>query len=99
MCKENKPRVMEERHKYMAQRYDLSGAVTTEVTMTRGKPLPVGPVVRLPKGVEKLGTTRLTHSGRHPAPRTVSARLPSAVASPSDDWSPALSGDVDQVSP
>jgi cytochrome c peroxidase len=51
MCQQNKPRVMEERRKYMALRYDFKEAVTNEVTMTRGKPLPVGPVVRLPKGV------------------------------------------------
>ena len=51
MCMENKPRIMDERRKYMEQRYDFTGAVTTEVTMTRGKPVPVGPVARLPKGV------------------------------------------------
>jgi cytochrome c peroxidase len=51
MCSANKPRVMEERSRYLALRYDFKGAVTTEVTMTRGKPLPVGPVARLPKGV------------------------------------------------
>ncbi len=55
MCKENKPRVMEERRKYMAQRYNFGAEVTTEVTMTRGKPLPVGPVSRLPKGVASWG--------------------------------------------
>jgi len=55
MCKEKKPRVMEERRKYMAQRYDFSARATSEVTMTRGKPLPVGPVVRLPKGVASWG--------------------------------------------
>ena len=52
MCMANKPRVMDERRKYMEERYDFSAAtVTTEVTMTRGKPLPVGPVSRLPKGI------------------------------------------------
>jgi len=59
MCSKNKPKVMEDRRAYMAMRYDFSGAVTQEATMTRGKPLPVGPVVRLPKGVkswEELGT-------------------------------------------
>jgi cytochrome c peroxidase len=50
MCVKNKPRVMAARKEHMAQRYNFSGAVTREVTMTRGKPLPVGPVVRLPKG-------------------------------------------------
>jgi cytochrome c peroxidase len=52
MCSKNKPKVTEERRQYMALRYHFSGKVTREVTMTRGKPLPVGPVVRLPQGVE-----------------------------------------------
>ena len=51
MCAASKPRVMAERLAYMAKRYAFSGAVTTEVTMTRGKPLPVGPVARLPEAV------------------------------------------------
>jgi cytochrome c peroxidase len=58
MCAKNKPRVMAERKAYMEQRYHLSGAVTRKATMTRGKPLPVGPVVRLPRGIaswEELG--------------------------------------------
>jgi cytochrome c peroxidase len=52
MCAEHKPKVMEERRKYMARRYNLTGAVTKAVTMTRGKPIPVGPVIRLPQAVE-----------------------------------------------
>jgi cytochrome c peroxidase len=58
MCTQNKAKVMEERNKYMAQRYNFTGAVSQEVHMTRGKPIPVGPVVRLPAGVsswEELG--------------------------------------------
>jgi cytochrome c peroxidase len=51
MCKQNKLRVMADRGQYMAQRYDWSACVTSGVTMTRGKPVPVGPVVRLPKGI------------------------------------------------
>ncbi|MGH7227544.1 MAG: cytochrome C, partial [Gemmataceae bacterium] len=35
----------------MACRYHFTGKVTHEATMTRGKALPVGPVVRLPEGV------------------------------------------------
>lgn len=46
-----KPKVMAERRAYMEQRYDFSLGTTTEATMTRGKPLPVGPTVRLPKGI------------------------------------------------
>jgi cytochrome c peroxidase len=55
MCLGNKPRVMEERRKYMERRYNFDGAVTSDVTMTRGKPLPVGPVTRLPKGISSWG--------------------------------------------
>jgi cytochrome c peroxidase len=47
----NKPRVMEERRKYLEQRYQFSGATRKDATMTRGKPVPLGPVVRLPGGV------------------------------------------------
>jgi cytochrome c peroxidase len=54
-CLENKPRVMEARCKYMERRYNFNAAVTTEVTMTRGKPLPVGPVALLPKGIPNWG--------------------------------------------
>ncbi len=57
-CLANKDKVMTERHKYLAQRYNFTGEVSHEATMTRGKPLPVGPVVRLPEGVttwEELG--------------------------------------------
>jgi cytochrome c peroxidase len=52
MCAANKPKVNAGRARYMARRYDFSGAVTHEATMTRGKPLPVGPVARLPGGVK-----------------------------------------------
>jgi hypothetical protein len=50
-CLEMKPKVTDERRKYMDRRYHFTGKVTRAVTMTRGKPLPVGPVVRLPPGV------------------------------------------------
>ena len=50
-CSELKPQVMAERRKYMDLRYELSGKTSAEVTMTRGKPIPVGPVTRLPQGV------------------------------------------------
>ena len=36
---------------YLNYRYTLAGAVDSAVTMTRGKHLPVGPVVRLPQGI------------------------------------------------
>jgi cytochrome c peroxidase len=50
-CREMKPKVTDARKKYMDRRYNFTGKVTHAVTMTRGKPLPVGPVVRLPPGV------------------------------------------------
>jgi hypothetical protein len=50
-CLENKPKIMAERQRCMKARYDFTGKVASDVTMTRGKPVPVGPVVRLPKGV------------------------------------------------
>jgi cytochrome c peroxidase len=46
-----KRQVMAERSAYMHQRYDFTGNGDSSVTMTRGKPVPVGPVVRLPAGV------------------------------------------------
>jgi cytochrome c peroxidase len=51
-CAALKPRVMEERYRYLAERYNFTGAVSRDVTMTRGKPVAVGPVVRLPHGFE-----------------------------------------------
>jgi cytochrome c peroxidase len=50
-CSDLKPQVMAERREYMNVRYDLSGKTSREATMTRGKPLPVGPVTRLPSGI------------------------------------------------
>ncbi|MEN3335957.1 MAG: hypothetical protein V7641_5322 [Blastocatellia bacterium] len=54
--KANKARVMAEHQKLLESRYDLSRHVDPSVTMTRGKPIPVGPTARL-KGVtwEQLG--------------------------------------------
>jgi len=57
-CADNKSKVMDARQEYMGQRYNFNGIVAKEVTMTRGKPIPVGPVSRLPEGVatwEELG--------------------------------------------
>jgi cytochrome c peroxidase len=57
-CLDMKPKVMAERTKYMQLRYDFHGKSRNDITMTRGKPIAVGPVVRLPKGIkswEELG--------------------------------------------
>ena len=72
MCAENMPKVMEERSKYMALRYDFSGKGSSEVSMTRGKPIPVGPVVRLPEGIKswqelsELGPAEIRRRGLFP---------------------------------
>jgi cytochrome c peroxidase len=50
-CTELKPQIMAERGRYMTLRYDLNGNTATTATMTRGKPIPVGPVTRLPDGI------------------------------------------------
>lgn len=49
--KAQKPKVNAERAEYLAKRYDLWGKTAQDATMSRGKPLPVGPVTRLPQGV------------------------------------------------
>jgi cytochrome c peroxidase len=38
---------------YMDLRYDFTGATDPSATMTRGKPLPVGPVTRFPHGIAR----------------------------------------------
>jgi hypothetical protein len=48
---EQKPRVMARWKEYLDLRYSFTGKVDPEVTMSRGKHIPVGPVVRLPKGI------------------------------------------------
>lgn len=54
--KREKPALMRRHLEYLNSRYDLSKRTTNEVTMSRGKPLPVGPTAKL-KGVtwEQLG--------------------------------------------
>jgi cytochrome c peroxidase len=46
-----KPAVMARQKKLLEERYDLTPRVDPKVTMTRGKPIPVGPATRLPDGV------------------------------------------------
>ncbi|HEY0545904.1 MAG TPA: hypothetical protein VGC91_11045 [Pyrinomonadaceae bacterium] len=55
-----KARVMAAHQKLLEERYDLTRRVDSNVRMTRGKPIPVGPTARLKKGMtwEQLG--RLT---------------------------------------
>jgi len=46
---EQKPAVMARWKAYLDTRYTFTGKTDATVTMTRGKPLPVGPVVKLPE--------------------------------------------------
>jgi len=52
-----KPEVMTKQRKLLEERYDLSCKRTADLTMTKGKPQPIGPVVKLPSKVtwESLG--------------------------------------------
>jgi cytochrome c peroxidase len=54
--KANKNAVVARQAKLLEDRYDLSVKVDKKVTMTRGKPVPVGPATKLPSGLswEKL---------------------------------------------
>jgi cytochrome c peroxidase len=49
--KSAKAGVMKRQMDLLNERYDLSKKVTTEVTMSRGKPIPVGPAARLGSGL------------------------------------------------
>ncbi|RPH35347.1 MAG: cytochrome B6, partial [Planctomycetota bacterium] len=59
MAKESagKGKVMDAQKQYLESRYDLAPKFDPEAKMSRGKPLCVGPTVRLPQGMtlEKLG--------------------------------------------
>lgn len=48
---EQKSKVMARWKEYLDLRYNFTGKVDPEVTMSRGKNIPVGPVVKLPKGI------------------------------------------------
>ncbi len=54
-----RPKVMEMQRKLLESRYILAPKFDPEVKMSRGKPVCVGPTVRLPEGMtlEKLGAT------------------------------------------
>jgi cytochrome c peroxidase len=49
--KADKPAVMERQKKLLEERYDLTPKTDKNVKMTRGKPIPVGPTVKLSSGV------------------------------------------------
>src|ERR1700749_4027804 len=47
----NKPQVMATQHRLLESRYNLEPRLDPVVTMSRGKPLAVGPTAKLPAGV------------------------------------------------
>jgi len=49
--KADKPAVMARQQNLLKERYDLSARPDAKVTMTRGKPIQVGPTARLPEGM------------------------------------------------
>lgn len=53
-CEELKPALMAEVKEYMTSRFDFSGEVFGEYTMSGGKPIMKGPVARLPEGVQSF---------------------------------------------
>lgn len=67
----NKPRVMKEHMDYLNSRYDLSKRVANDVTMSSGKPLPVGPTAKLPSGftfkkIAKMSPKKIKELGIFP---------------------------------
>ncbi len=55
--KANKPKAMARHMHILSERYNLTPQTTKEVTMSRGKPIPVGPTAKLKSGItwEQLG--------------------------------------------
>ncbi len=51
MCEEQKPRLMAECEQYMQGRFDFHGRAIEGATQSGGKPVMLGPVARLPKGL------------------------------------------------
>jgi cytochrome c peroxidase/peptidoglycan hydrolase-like protein with peptidoglycan-binding domain len=47
-----KPQVMAAQRQLLERRYDLAARFDPQVTMSRGKPIPVGPTARLPQGMD-----------------------------------------------
>jgi cytochrome c peroxidase len=57
--KAGKTAVMARQRKLLEERYDLSARVSDRVKMSRGKPIPVGPATRLPRGTNWEALARL----------------------------------------
>jgi cytochrome c peroxidase len=55
-----KPQVMAAQQKLLEGRYELSPKLDTQVSMSRGKPIPIGPTARLAPGMTWDGLARMT---------------------------------------
>src|SRR5687768_2705339 len=71
--KSGKPKAMDAQRKLLEARYDLTPKLDPEAKMSRGKPLCVGPTVRLPKGamlqeIAALPAEQIKASGLFPYP-------------------------------
>ncbi|MDB6155677.1 MAG: cytochrome c peroxidase [Chthoniobacteraceae bacterium] len=71
--KEAKPKVMDAQRKLLEKRYNLTPKLDSEVKMSRGKPIPVGPTARLPEGMTwealaKLSPEQIRNDGVFPYP-------------------------------
>ncbi len=51
MCKQQKPKLMADVRAYMKSRFDFHGKAIPGARMSRGKPIMMGPVARLPEGI------------------------------------------------
>jgi cytochrome c peroxidase len=69
----DRPQVMAAQRKFLEGRYELSPKLETRITMSRGKPLCVGPTARLPEGVTwdklaALSPAQIKEKGLFPYP-------------------------------
>ncbi|HJU04030.1 MAG TPA: hypothetical protein VJ692_02685 [Nitrospiraceae bacterium] len=90
----DKPKVMEAQRKLLERRYHLEPKLDPEVKMSRGKPLPVGPTARLPKGMTwerlaELGSDEIKQQGIFPYPS-----LPHPLQSPGGQVFPQMQIDM-----
>ncbi len=58
--KADKDEVMARQRKLLEERYDLTARPDPKLTMSRGKPIPVGPTARLPEGMTWAGLAALS---------------------------------------
>lgn len=85
-----KPKVMETQRRLLEQRYHLKPKLDPEATMSRGKPLPIGPTARLPEGMTwdrltELSPETIKQQGLFPYPS-----LPHPLQSPGGQVFPKM---------